>query len=172
MTRDCERILERLVEGVTGSVPPAERAAILEHLATCPQCRQEAAELEATVASLRESGPFATPPGFWGEFMTGLSAAVAGERLPVVLRLRRWLIMPRHAWGTALVAAAAAAMVISTARLPLRPETTPDPTRATARGLLTETMTTTLPSLGEMLDVWRAGLVTEGEPLEATERRP
>jgi anti-sigma factor RsiW len=171
MTMSCQDILERLVEGVTGSVPPAERTAVLEHLATCPQCRREAAELEGTVGHLRAAGAFTTPPGFWGEFMERLSVQMAHERLPVMLRLRRWLAAPRHAWGTALVTAAAA-IVISTMRPPMRPTATPDPLSSTARGLVTETMTTTLPSLGEMLDVWRAGLATEGEPLGATEPRP
>ncbi len=171
MTRGCQDILERLAEGVTGSMLPAERAAVLEHLAACPQCRQEAAELEATVARLRETGAFSTPPEFWGEFMERLSVQMMHERLPAMLRLRRWLVMPRHAWGTALVTAAVA-VVLSTVRPATRPAATPDPVITTARGLVTKTMTTTLPSLGEMLDIWRAGLATEGEPLEATERSP
>jgi hypothetical protein len=34
-------------------------------------------------------------------------------------------------------------------------------------------MTTTLPSLGEMLDVWRAGMTADGEALtNGAERRP
>jgi anti-sigma factor RsiW len=171
MTMRCQDVLERLVEGVTGSVPPAERTAVLEHLAACPRCLQEAAELEATVGQLREAGTFATPPGFWDAFMQRLSAQVAREQVPVVLQLRRWLSIPRHAWGTALVTAAAV-VVIATARPAMRPEVPPDPEIATARGLVTETMTTTLPSLAEMLDVWRASLATEGESLEAADRSP
>jgi anti-sigma factor RsiW len=171
MKAECARMLERLTEGVTGALPPAERAAILEHLAVCPECRREAAELEATVASLRVAGPMSVPPGFWGEFMERLSAATARERLPVGLRLRRWLQAPRHAWGTALVAVAAAAIVISTARPPQRPLPA-DTLQASVRGLVTETMVTTLPSLGEMLDIWHAGFVNEGEPLRATEGGP
>jgi anti-sigma factor RsiW len=171
MRVDCERMMERLVEGVTGTVPPDERAAVLEHLADCPECRREAAELEATVASLRAAGPATAPPGFWGEFMERLSAATAGERLPVVLRLRRWLLAPRHAWGTALVAVAAAAIVVSTARPPQRPVPT-EALRVSARGLVTETMISTLPALGEVLDIWHAGFTIEGEPLRATERGP
>lgn len=164
-------MLERLTEGVTGTVSPAERAAILEHLAVCPECRREAAELEATVANLRAADPMPAPPGFWGEFMERLGAATARERPPVGLRLRRWLQAPRHAWSTALVAVAAAAIVISTARPPQRPVSA-DALQASVRGLVTETMVTTLPLLGEMLEIWHAGFATEGEPLRATEGGP
>lgn len=171
MTADCVRMLERLTEGVTGTVPPAERAAILAHLAVCPECRREAAELEATVASLRLAGPITAPPGFWGEFMARLSVATTRERGPVVLRLRRWLLAPRHAWGTALVAVTAAAIVVSTARPPQHP-VTPGALGVSVRGLVTETMVTTLPALGEVLDIWHAGFMTEGEPLRVTEGGP
>jgi len=163
MTLSCEDVLERLVEGVTGSVPPGDRTAIIAHLATCPRCRSEAAAIEATAARLREAGRFVPPPGFWSDFMAQLHARLEAERLPAFIRFRRWLASPRHALGTAAVTALATLAIFLTIRfVPPRPAA-PDPIDAQVRRLVTETMTTTLPSLGEMLETWRAGLSQEAD---------
>lgn len=173
MTLRCQDVLDRLVEGVTGSLPPAERTAVVEHLATCARCRREAADLEATAARLREAGGFATPPGFWTEFMHRLARRITSEGMPVSERLRRALVSPRYAWATAAVTVVAVIVISAAIRLTPRGAVAPDPGLVDARGLVTETMATTLPSLGEMLETWRAGLAADPDPLvNATERRP
>jgi anti-sigma factor RsiW len=162
MSDPCRDVLERLVEAATGSMPPHDRAGLVEHLAVCDRCREEAARIEATVGHLRAAGQFAVPPGFWAEFTDRLTRRLAVEREPGVARLRRWLASPRHAWGTAAVTAAAVLAITAAVRFGPTPAT-PDPVRSRARALVTETMTTTLPSLGEMLETWRAGLTPDGD---------
>ncbi len=163
MTLRCQDVLERLVEGVTGSVPPQDRSAVIDHLETCDRCRHEAAAIETTAAALREGGRFTTPPGFWSGFMEQLHERIEAERLPVSIRFRRWLASPRHALGTAAVTALATVTILIAVRFaPSRPAAY-DPVPTQARGLVTATMTTTLPSLGEMLETWRAGLTQEGD---------
>lgn len=163
MTDRCRDVLERLVEGITGSLPPSERPAIVAHLAACPRCRDEAAALEAVAAHLREAGGVAVPPGFWAAFMRRLDERLEADRMPVSARLRRWLASPRHALGTAVVTVVAVLAVFAAVRT--IPPPPPDPVVIRARGLVTETMTSSLPSLGEMLEVWRAGLVQESDAL-------
>jgi anti-sigma factor RsiW len=162
MSARCQEILERLVEATTGSLPPPERAGIAEHLAICERCRAEAVEIEAAARLLRDVGSAAPPPGFWAGFTDRLNARIAREREPAGARLRRWLAGPRPAWG-ALVVTAAMAVAISVAVRtgPLARPT--DQATARARGLITDTMTTTLPSLGDLLETWRAGLNPDGE---------
>ncbi|MBM3471143.1 MAG: hypothetical protein FJX73_10205 [Armatimonadetes bacterium] len=158
MTDRCVEVLERLVEGVTGTVPPDERAAVAGHLASCARCRDEAASLEAVAARLHAGARFVAPPGFWEEFMRRLADRIEEERAPAGARLRRWLASPRHALGTAVVTAVTVLAVFAAVRTIPPPS---DPVVIRARGLVTATMTSSLPSLGEMLDVWRAGLVHE-----------
>jgi anti-sigma factor RsiW len=161
MTLQCEDVLDRLVEGVTGSVPPGDRAAVVAHLATCPRCRGEAAAVENTAARLREAGRFVTPPGFWPDFMRQLDARLEAEPQRVLIRFRRWLASPRHALGTAAVTVLASLAIFMAVRFaPPRPMP-PDPVDTQVRGLVTETMTITLPSLGDILETWRAGLSQE-----------
>ncbi len=157
----CAEVLERLVEGVTGTVPPDERAAVAGHLASCTRCRDEAASLEALAARLRAGGRFVAPPGFWEEFMWRLADRIEEERVPVGARLRRWLASPRHALGTAVVTAVTVLAVFTAVRTISPPPPLPDPVVIRARSLVTAAMTSSLPSLGEMLDIWRAGLVHE-----------
>ncbi|MGH2405801.1 MAG: anti-sigma factor family protein [bacterium] len=172
MTLRCQDVLERLVEGATGSVPPSERAPVLEHLATCASCRHEAAQVETTIARLRASGEFSAPPGFWSDFMETLERRVRDERMPVLSRVRRALATPRYAWGTAVATMAAVLAISTTVRLGPRPGAEVDSLRTSARGLLTETMTKTLPSLGEMIDVWSAGVAALPDPFDTTTERP
>ncbi|MDR7481516.1 MAG: hypothetical protein QN183_11260 [Armatimonadota bacterium] len=156
MSLPCREALERAVEMVTGSVPPDARAPVLAHLASCAACRDEVAALEATAAFLRRHAPDA-PPGFWPGFMGCLERRLARERLPAGVCLRRWLAAPSRAWA---VAAAAVATVVglAVAVRVVPPAPAGDPDLARARGLVTETMTTTLPALDETLDLWRLGL--------------
>lgn len=172
MTIRCEEALQRLVEGLTGSVTPAEREAVVAHLATCTRCRDEAAHLEDVTGRLREAGRFSAPPGFWPEFMSRLETRVAEERLTLSARIGRWLAQPRFAMATAVATVATVLLLTTAVRHTPRPPAEPDPL-AGARGIVTETMTTTLPSLGEMLDVWRAGMTADSESLtNGAERRP
>ncbi|MDR7519405.1 MAG: zf-HC2 domain-containing protein [Armatimonadota bacterium] len=170
MTPRCRQVLEDLVEAITGTLPPQERTGIAEHLAVCAGCRREAAAIETTVARLRGAGAFVVPPGFWAEFTDRLQARIALKRQPWPLHVRRWMASPRHARGTLAAAAALAFAVFAAVRLtPPRPPAL-DPVTLRARGLVTETMSATLPSLGEVLDTWRAGLVLETD--DVTDRRP
>lgn len=171
MTLRCQDALERLVEGLTGSVLPADRAAVVEHLAACARCRDDAARLEPLMGRLREAGRFSVPPGFWPAFMSGLEARMAAERLSLWARLGRWFAQPRFAVATAAATVATILLVTTAVRHAPRPAVEADPL-ARARGIVTETMTTTLPSLGEMLDVWRAGMTADGDALtNGAERR-
>ncbi|MGH2374656.1 MAG: zf-HC2 domain-containing protein [Candidatus Methylomirabilaceae bacterium] len=172
MTPRCQDILERLIEGATGPVPPAERAPILEHLATCATCRREAVEIEATISRLRTSGEFSAPPGFWSDFMEGLDRRLADERMPLLLRIRTALSTRRYAWGTAVATLAVVLAISTTVRVGPRPASQSDPIRTSARGLVTTTMTTTLPSLGEMIDVWSAGVAALPDPFAPPMERP
>ncbi|MDQ7839748.1 MAG: zf-HC2 domain-containing protein [bacterium] len=158
MTDRCAEVLERLVEGVTGTVPPDERVDVAGHLASCARCRDEAVSLEAVASRLRAGGRFVAPPGFWEEFMRRIADRIEEERVPAGARLRRWLASPRHALGTAVVTAVTVLAVFAAVRTIPPP---PDPVLIRARGLVTATMTSSLPSLGEMLDIWRAGLAHE-----------
>lgn len=167
----CQDALERLVEGLTGSVPPAARAVLVEHLAVCPRCRDAAARLEPVVERLREAGRIGAPPGFWPAFMSGLQARIAAERAPRWRRLGGWLARPRVAVATAAATAATVLLITTAARHLPRPAVEADPL-ARAGGIVTETMTSTLPSLGQMLDIWRAGMTADGDPpLNGADRR-
>lgn len=162
MSDRCREVLERLVEATTGSLPPQGREGIAEHLAVCESCRDEAAAIEASVARLRQTGRFSVPPGFWEDFTDRLNARLTADRVPVAMRLRRWLAVPRHAWGTAaaiLVVALALSAAVRFGPVASRP----DPVLPNARTLMTESMTTTLPSLVEVLDTWRAGMTPEAD---------
>jgi anti-sigma factor RsiW len=157
----CREAMERLVEAATGSVPPEAREGLRAHLATCEPCRREAAALEGTAALLRAAGRFATPPGFWSEFTGRLHARVAVERVPAPERLRRWLARPRHVVGAAAVAATLVVAVVVAAWVGPAPAPLAerdDPLDTELRGIVTETMNATLPSLFESIDTWRAGL--------------
>lgn len=165
MTPRCQDVQERLVEAATGSLPPQARAGIAEHLAECARCRDEAAAIEVTAARLREAGRFSVPPGFWTEFTGRLQERLDARQMPFSARARMWLSSPRHAWGTMVATAAVAVAVTVAVRMAPPRAAVSDPDVARARGLVTETMTTTLPSLGEMLETWRAGLIVEGEGL-------
>jgi anti-sigma factor RsiW len=158
----CREVMERLVEAITGPVPPQDRVGIAEHLAACGSCRNEAAAIEASVARLRQACQFNVPPGFWENFTDRLNVRLAADRLPMAARLRRWLAIPRHAWGAAAVTVVVVLAVSAAVRFGPAPSPQ-DPVLSNARALMTESMTTTLPSLVEVLDTWRAGMPPEAD---------
>lgn len=163
MSDRCADVLDRLVEAVTGSAPPDDRARIIEHLARCARCREEAAAIETTVAHLRAADRFAAPPGFWGEFTARLNERIGAGRPPLVVRARRWVASPRRAWGTAGAAVAVMGALVAAVRFGSPPTAPVDPVRAQARALVTPTMASTLPSLSEMLETMRAGLAPDSD---------
>ena len=50
----CREIRQALGVYVLGAIDPAERAQVDEHLATCPDCREELASLAGLPAMLRK----------------------------------------------------------------------------------------------------------------------
>ena len=51
---ECRQIRQALGVYVLGAIDPAERAQVDEHLATCPECREELASLAGLPAMLRK----------------------------------------------------------------------------------------------------------------------
>jgi anti-sigma factor RsiW len=51
----CRELIERLAGYVDGDLPPDERAAIEEHLASCPSCQNYLASYQATIEMERKA---------------------------------------------------------------------------------------------------------------------
>ncbi|MFF4319675.1 anti-sigma factor domain-containing protein [Streptomyces sp. NPDC001568] len=63
---------------VLDALPPAERAAFEEHLATCPDCAREVREFAATAALLGAAVAVEPPPGLRDEVLRRIREAPAG----------------------------------------------------------------------------------------------
>jgi hypothetical protein len=116
-TAECRQIRQALGVYVLGAIDPAERAQVDEHLATCPECREELASLAGLPAMLRkvpvvEAERLAAAeedPELTGmpspEILTSLLGRTANVR-----RVRRWRGLAVAA-AVALVAVAGGAAV-------------------------------------------------------------
>jgi hypothetical protein len=100
----CDEIAPRLDELIDGSITPAERAQVEEHLAGCDRCRAELAAIRGLVADARALPRSIQPPGaLWRGIEARLTSAGAAPaprgRRPIPLRF-----MLRLAAALALVA--------------------------------------------------------------------
>lgn len=76
----CEQLNERLADYWAGALTERERAAVDAHIATCPACRREAAELGETWRALGTIPDEAPSPALESRFNTMLDAWRDGER--------------------------------------------------------------------------------------------
>ena len=123
-TAGCRQIRQSLGVYVLGAIDPAERAQVDEHLATCPECREELASLAGLPAMLRkvpmvEAERLAAAeedPELTGmpspEMLTSLLGRTANVR-----RIHRWRGLAAAA-AVALVAVAGGAAVTSALQQP------------------------------------------------------
>jgi hypothetical protein len=100
---------------VLGALDDAERAAFVDHLRSCPECRQAVAEIEdlpGLLALVPKEGPVDPPPTVLAHLLDEVRQEEWAERS----RARR-----RRAWrgGAGLAAAAAGAVLFSGALLPM-----------------------------------------------------
>jgi anti-sigma factor RsiW len=124
-TGECAGIPPQLGAHVTGAIAPADRAALVRHLASCERCRGELAGLAALPALLRRlSAKVAAQP-------SGESAAAherdAGEAL--LGRVLGRMAVRRRRRRRALAAAAAVLAAAAAAGWALRPGS-PRPARS------------------------------------------
>jgi predicted lipoprotein with Yx(FWY)xxD motif len=106
----CAGIQAQLGVYLTGSIAPADRAAVVRHLATCADCRDELASLAALPALMRRppAREAAQSPGPARDAVAGAGPALLGRLLGSVTRRRRrrrWLLA-----GAAVTLAAVAAL--------------------------------------------------------------
>jgi hypothetical protein len=76
----CEQLNERLADYWAGALTEAQRAAVEAHVATCPACRREAAELGETWRALGTIPDEAPSPALELRFNAMLDAWRDGER--------------------------------------------------------------------------------------------
>jgi hypothetical protein len=101
----CDAVAAHAPELALGLLDGHERAALLEHLRTCPHCQALVADLAATGDLLTLLAPEAEPP-------PGFGARVVEEITGPRRRSRR-----RRAWVIAMTAAAAAVLSVVTVRV-------------------------------------------------------
>jgi predicted lipoprotein with Yx(FWY)xxD motif len=114
---ECAGIRSQLGVYLTGSIAPADRAAVVRHLAACEDCRAELAGLAALPGLLRR--PASAQAAVWrpgddadpGEALLGRVAGGVARRR----RRRRWLLA---AAAVALVAVAGAGWALRLAEPP------------------------------------------------------
>ncbi len=111
MTRHCDVGPADLGPLLLGALPPAEHRRVEDHLALCPGCRAEAAELRPVVGLMAEAaatveldGRGADQPALQDGALERLLAAVDAERPGVRRR-------PARPWRLPAVAAAATVLV-------------------------------------------------------------
>lgn len=80
----CEEMSERITESVTGALGATELAELREHLATCPGCAREAAELERLWVGLAGGDAAAEPSAeLRRRFDEMLAEAIDADRRPL-----------------------------------------------------------------------------------------
>ena len=101
----CAQTRPLLAELATGAVTGQERAAVLRHVAACPPCRSELAELTKAVDALLLLTPVAEPP-------PGFESAVVARigRDPRPARHRVWVARQRRMAGLVAAVVIAAAL--------------------------------------------------------------
>jgi anti-sigma factor RsiW len=89
---------------VLGALEPAEHAAFEQHLAGCPECRDEVEQLRMAVDALpRSVEPFAAPPSLKRSLMQAVREDVKPARRPLLERLRLPSLRPQLAMAAALL---------------------------------------------------------------------
>jgi predicted anti-sigma-YlaC factor YlaD len=142
----CREIRQALGVYVLGAIDPAERAQVEEHLASCPDCREELASLAGLPAMLRkvpivEAERLAAPD-------SGSGAEVPSEALLTSLVGRTVNVRRIHRWRTV---AAAAAVAIAALAGGAAVTSALQPARAVA--VWSHTATGTGPAAGAVLTV-------------------
>ncbi len=120
-TGECADIRPQLGVYVTGAIAPADRAALVRHLASCRRCREELADLAALPGLLHRTPAWAAaqPPGeSAGAHERDAGEALLGRALSRMARRRR-----RRRW--ALAAAAIVLAAAAAAGWALRPGSPP-----------------------------------------------
>lgn len=102
---ECAAVEERAAELALGVLSGSERAAVLEHLASCAQCRAMVSELAEVADLLPELAPEVEPPSGFEDRVLG---AMRGDRRRVVRR---------RIMAVGAVAAAAAILSVATVRV-------------------------------------------------------
>jgi anti-sigma factor RsiW len=103
----CAQIRPELGVYVLGAIAPADRAAVSRHLASCPRCREEVAELSGLPALLRKV-PVADAMQLSGERPPDHSGPP--EALVDGLVGRAGAVRRRRRWGLAAAATVLAAV--------------------------------------------------------------
>jgi len=107
----CREIRQALGVYVLGAIDPAERAEVDEHLATCPECREELASLAGLPAMLRKV------PIVEAERLAALEqdpelAGVPSAKMLTSLMARTAHVRRIHRWRTLATAAAVAIVAL------------------------------------------------------------
>src|SRR5690242_12404352 len=102
-TPDCARVGPLLAELATGAATGYERAEVLRHVAGCPACRGELADLSRVADDVLLLAPLREPPA-------GFESAVM-RRLPGLVRPRAARSLATRPRAVRLVAAVAALIV-------------------------------------------------------------
>jgi hypothetical protein len=92
-----------------GALRPGEADAVTAHLAGCPACRGEVAEIATVVNALPDMVPSREPPASLKErILSAATADAAGERPPLMARRTTRTIRPTRGWlGIGALAAVA-----------------------------------------------------------------
>jgi len=157
---NCAGVRELIVETLSGTTPPDLRRAVETHLASCPECRAEAARLEETTQLLRSAPDAHLRDEHWDVFMAQLAVRLEAEHRRPWTLVRRWFRNPRHAWSTAgataaLIVALGAALLAPTAS-PVESDLPPD--TAALVELVSPQVVEGMPAMNASLAVWKAGL--------------
>jgi len=104
LPRECAKLREHLPELAEGVLGGSDRARLEGHLASCPRCAAELADLRAVVSALRTIPPDPLPAHILGS----VRRAVAGRARPIART-------PVQHWARLVLASSAAAVVLAMA---------------------------------------------------------
>lgn len=146
----CREVADLLPEALTGPVDPAVADVVRAHLATCGECRAQAAALGDVVTLLRDLPDPAPPRGYWEALNKSLERAL-GMRI----RSRRPLVTALGALVVAVILAS-----FSTLR---SGEHVGEPPGPVPRGAITASVREILPAVEELATEFGAGIVSASE---------